>query len=677
MCKSLCLLSFAVLVLISGCGKPESPAAGEFNKAEELKANGNYQDALRLYKKAIDIDPAYDKPYMAIANIYDDQLEDREQAADWYQQYIDKTKNTHMKELASRWRDEARLAADNLKKGQGDLADISPKMKTMLDARIADEKSQLEKIYAQKEQSLSTRYDSDIATLKDEVKQAKISNRELQDSVESLTIERDALQKRVTGSQSRDDLADLLKSPQFRGSNKELTEKLVAITTEADQLQVRLKQAQTKNSTIEEQLVRARQELAAAKKIDRASDKSVALMARVKELEDANQSLTDRLKVMESSVAVTTAIDTSSSPGVTKQAYENLQQRLATLDKELADTQAQKFQAEQALTELKARTDAVIADTSSPSTGAKAEEENRKLRLQIASLTTEFNQLSDKNAKAQDRVRQLETDLETSRSLAQTTKPVLSDDFKDLSDEIKEMQATINYQKKLIDQKDSQLSDLTRKQVSSQDQIAAKSDRDQQLIKELAAKEQQLQQLEATLKSYRDQSQGYASVDQRNRELEARVRDLMDERDQQKRAADQYASQLQTRQPVASYSPPSAPITTTTPSQPNTVTTTGSGWVPVGESSVLPGSSAPASRASTAPVYVQPRTTVERVSYQSRSPEQPRKPRVYKVRPGDTLSGISQKVYGTPDKWRDIYQYNRQILKNSNALKIGQILYLP
>lgn len=51
--------------------------------------------------------------------------------------------------------------------------------------------------------------------------------------------------------------------------------------------------------------------------------------------------------------------------------------------------------------------------------------------------------------------------------------------------------------------------------------------------------------------------------------------------------------------------------------------------------------------------------------------------RTYAVSEGDTLSRISIKVYGTPGRWMDIYDANRDSLPNPNALRIGQELKIP
>ena len=49
----------------------------------------------------------------------------------------------------------------------------------------------------------------------------------------------------------------------------------------------------------------------------------------------------------------------------------------------------------------------------------------------------------------------------------------------------------------------------------------------------------------------------------------------------------------------------------------------------------------------------------------------------YAVQSGDTLSKISTKVYGSPARWKEIYEANRASLKNAHDLKLGQILNIP
>ena len=47
------------------------------------------------------------------------------------------------------------------------------------------------------------------------------------------------------------------------------------------------------------------------------------------------------------------------------------------------------------------------------------------------------------------------------------------------------------------------------------------------------------------------------------------------------------------------------------------------------------------------------------------------------VAKGETLSSISSKYYGSADKWKKIYDNNRDIIKDPNSLRPGTKLMLP
>ncbi len=51
--------------------------------------------------------------------------------------------------------------------------------------------------------------------------------------------------------------------------------------------------------------------------------------------------------------------------------------------------------------------------------------------------------------------------------------------------------------------------------------------------------------------------------------------------------------------------------------------------------------------------------------------------RTYRVRANDSLSGIAQRVYGDAAKWRLIQEANREVLGESEVLRIGQVLVIP
>jgi nucleoid-associated protein YgaU len=51
--------------------------------------------------------------------------------------------------------------------------------------------------------------------------------------------------------------------------------------------------------------------------------------------------------------------------------------------------------------------------------------------------------------------------------------------------------------------------------------------------------------------------------------------------------------------------------------------------------------------------------------------------RTHIVVDGDSLSRISLRYYGTPNRWQEIYDANRDSLAGANALRPGQPLRIP
>lgn len=55
----------------------------------------------------------------------------------------------------------------------------------------------------------------------------------------------------------------------------------------------------------------------------------------------------------------------------------------------------------------------------------------------------------------------------------------------------------------------------------------------------------------------------------------------------------------------------------------------------------------------------------------------PRPPRVHTVREGETLSDISERYYGTPNRWERIYRANQSIIRDPDRIHPGMRLIIP
>lgn len=51
--------------------------------------------------------------------------------------------------------------------------------------------------------------------------------------------------------------------------------------------------------------------------------------------------------------------------------------------------------------------------------------------------------------------------------------------------------------------------------------------------------------------------------------------------------------------------------------------------------------------------------------------------KTYTVAKGDSLSKIAKHVYGNANRWRDIFEANRDQLDNPDLIQPGQVLKLP
>jgi nucleoid-associated protein YgaU len=58
-------------------------------------------------------------------------------------------------------------------------------------------------------------------------------------------------------------------------------------------------------------------------------------------------------------------------------------------------------------------------------------------------------------------------------------------------------------------------------------------------------------------------------------------------------------------------------------------------------------------------------------------PAAPPAPRTYTVSKGDTLSKIAKQFYGDANKWRRIFEANRDVIKNPDLIHPGQVLKVP
>ena len=78
-----------------------------------------------------------------------------------------------------------------------------------------------------------------------------------------------------------------------------------------------------------------------------------------------------------------------------------------------------------------------------------------------------------------------------------------------------------------------------------------------------------------------------------------------------------------------------------------------------------------------APTTVKPAVAPKVTTTTTATPPAPSSSGTYVVQKGDTLSKISKKFYGTPNRWQMIYEANRDRIPNMNNLRVGTTLIIP
>lgn len=561
----LCLLP--LLLICPACKRAPSRAERVYKQALEFKDADQTETALQYLRRAVELDPTFEDPYLDLASIYES-AGDYNNAIEWYQKYLQVTKDPRMKQLAQNWLADVRaLAAEQSATQSGAPAKPASAAqpaapRELVSEALAKEREQLQREFSAREKALAQQHQRALDDLKEELRKLKTANTELQDKLEELTQERNSLADRLKKAGNLKDIADVFANPSYAPTDREreLTQMLADARKEADTLRASVQNLERTAQQNAEQLVRVRQQLAEAQRGINltATGDTAAASAQLAALRKENAELKQKLDALQSSAGATAAAQSAARAG------------LSDLSEEITKMQ----QTIEYQKTLLARRDAKIAQLEAA--GAR-----------VAAPTSS----SDKN-------------------------------LKELIDELN---------RQLLE-KDRQIAALqsasrTGQPAASPD-LAAELQRKDQLLREYAAR---IQQLERAQYAYTDTSRS------------------------------------------ASYPLPTAPSTPTTPA------TSPSGtplYQPIGYNDSYR-SSAPTPSTYTPPPPTPARTPLYTPPTSPRPTTPTRPARAYRVRRGDTLASIAQRLYGDPNKWNIIFAANRDILRRADYLREGQILYIP
>ena len=653
---------------MQGCKPKESPADFIYNKGADYLLADNPKEALEQFQKALAIDPQHEEACLQIAYIYEEQFNDSEKAIEFYKKFLEISDNDRIKDKVKLWIEAAQA---NLKKGSSDstpseFKDLDPKTRKRIQKILAQKDDEFKKILEKKDKQLTKSDSRELRTLKETLASFKLEIVELKDSVENLTIERNSLEKKVREKQTKAKIADVLNSPALKGGAKKLKQNLIELKTEQENLKLEAEQARNKNKQFETANVKLRQQLAEARKVKLSSDKSKTLAKQLKRAQENNKFLADKLKIAKNAGA---ASEESEKMKVRfDEEIKKLQKEVLEIKKEKTQIIIAKNSIEQKCAELDDQVKALLKHSSSLEDGQNLVQENRKLRLEIADLTSKFNEMSVQKSLAEQKAIELEDEVESYKTVPEAAKPVVASDFTDLSDEIIQMQSTIQKKNNDLEHKDNQISILKNELEEIQtdfDKITSDKSKDQlidELNKKLISSSDSNQKFKYEIAKLNRAKNKYKSLDESAKALATDMRDLNSELLDKNRKLNEYA--LKTKKYSSAHKNALEKIRKLeiqNQEMNNKIRTI-------------------ISKVNDKPMY-SGNSTYKYKQPQQNNVKQPKRPKrrikTYRVRRGDSLSSIAFKIYGNKNKWQTIYSENRDILKRPDSLRSGQILIIP
>ncbi len=560
----LTILLLGLLLGLTACFKKELPETDKaMNEGDLLlTTQRDYQGAREHYAKAIAIDPAYDKAYLAMAQAYEEE-DDYRNAAKWYDKFAQVTKSEDMRRQAISWKQDAEHNLELFSKSQKKEEKASTKN---VEETIKEER---EKAVAAAVAEANEKNAKLLEESKEESRKLKREIGELKDQVSLLQEQKEGLEKRLVALKDTDDVAALLKNLGSTELGPELAQQVVKLKNDNSGLATRVRSLDEVNARLREE--------------------NASLKSRLKNGE-AGKAQTEELKTLRSKYA-----------------------ELATA-KAATEAQLQALRAEtaQALSEAKTSQDSA--------------EKAQALALALADKNSEFAALQKQLAIKDARVKELES---------QTAALTLPDGVgaKDISEEITSLRKDIAALQKQNTAKDTQIAYLRG---------------------ELNKENGGVTRIEAE------------DIKRENEELQRRIAAANEAAKDEKAKREEVQQQLAAQEKALRSLPP-VPMDSQLESKPVTVansafdapqTTPKDSFTPIGGSQVI-------QTYKSAPTNPTPQ------------PRPTRRPKVYQVQRGDTLYGIAQKFYGDPQQWKKIMRYNKDELRNSSSLKVGQRLYIP
>lgn len=166
--------------LFCACNRPAEHARRLVDRGTALVEAEQYEEALKLFRMALDVDPQYEEAYLQMALLFDTYLHDTSNAVAAYEQYVRVAKNETMRENARRWLESAR---QNGASGVGKMGIASVRgVGSGLEQELLKRDMELEAVRRQ----TAERYEGELQALQKELQAARARIRTLEN--ENVTL---------------------------------------------------------------------------------------------------------------------------------------------------------------------------------------------------------------------------------------------------------------------------------------------------------------------------------------------------------------------------------------------------------------------------------------------------------------------------------------------------------
>lgn len=161
------LLCLLFLFTLSACRSARQQAQEMIRESQELRDEGEIQEAKELLLEASKVAPNYPETYLELGILYDEYLKDAQGAKPYYERFLALSSNEEMRGKVASWLKEAE---EGISLPLRQVEEMPPEARELLEQRTAQ--------YEELRRQLVNRYEGELAKLREEVAASKETKEE-------------------------------------------------------------------------------------------------------------------------------------------------------------------------------------------------------------------------------------------------------------------------------------------------------------------------------------------------------------------------------------------------------------------------------------------------------------------------------------------------------------------